>query len=66
MSYKCTNPACKRFNQLLNPGGRIVVKEGKSFYTGSICTSCGKEMKHQSNKMGDFKNIKNKYDGRNL
>ena len=67
MAYKCNNEKCENLGKEVNPGGRILYREGKSFFTGSICKVCGKEMEHQANKMNKgFVGIKNDGDGRNL
>lgn len=66
MSYKCVNKECKNLNKIINPGGKIIIIDGNSFFTGSICVECSREMQHISNKMGNFKTINNPGDGRNL
>lgn len=65
MAYKCNNVNCEKFNKICNPGGTIVIRGTKPFFTGSVCTGCGKTMEHTVNEMGDFKSINNKEDGRN-
>lgn len=64
--YKCNNKECKKFNEVVNPGGRITIRDNKAFYTGSICNICGNEMEKLPNKMPNILNIKNDSDGRNL
>lgn len=64
--YKCNNNKCIKCGEVTNPGGRIVIRDGKSHFTGSKCKECGEEMEHITNQMPTIHNIKNDSDGRNL
>ena len=66
MPYKCTNKKCKNLNKVVNPGGRVIIIEGVTHDSGSMCTICNKTMEKVPSKMPTIHNIKNPSDGRNL
>ena len=47
--YICRNKDCEKLDIEQNPGGRLMIKDGKSIFTGSKCKGCGKEMEHIKN-----------------
>lgn len=65
MPYKCINKNCNSFGAVVNPGGRVIVIDGVTHDSGSMCTKCDKIMEKVSGKMPTIHNIKNTTDGRN-
>jgi ribosomal protein L34E len=64
--YKCENKDCSEYGIEKNPGGRIIYANSKSFYTGSSCKMCGKQMTEIITPPAKILNIVNASDGRNL
>jgi len=63
--YKCENKDCSEYGVEKNPGGRITYANSKSFFTGSICKLCGKQMTEIKSPLAKILNIVNPGDGRN-
>lgn len=64
--YVCENKDCPKYGIEQNPGGRITYSNSKSFFSGSICKSCNKEMREITTSPAVFLNILNPLDGRNI
>lgn len=63
--YICINSKCDKYNVEQNPGGRIIIKDDKPHYTGSVCKYCKDEMKEVKTGAPNFSVI-NYGDGRYL